>query len=219
MQIGVIAPNQALRAGLRALLSAGGYPSTTWQAADVFQVVYEAASAAEYIQDTPPVDLLVIVADSLDRSDIQRLLSGDEGRLAILLLSDDPGQGLRLRELPLRGWGVLPLDASAEELRAALWAIQEGLVVGTQRLLAPALTRSQLVAGQEDQPLEQALTERENQVLQLLAHGLANKQIALTLRISEHTVKFHISSIYNKLGASNRTEAVRLGMQRGLVVL
>ncbi len=56
-------------------------------------------------------------------------------------------------------------------------------------------------------------------MLQLLAHGLANKQIALALGISEHTVKFHISSIYTKLGASNRTEAVRLGMQRGLVVL
>jgi DNA-binding NarL/FixJ family response regulator len=56
-------------------------------------------------------------------------------------------------------------------------------------------------------------------VLQLLAHGLANKQIALALNISEHTVKFHVSSIYNKLGATNRTEAVRAGVQRGLVVL
>jgi DNA-binding NarL/FixJ family response regulator len=226
MQIGVIAPNQALRAGLRALLGAGGgYPPAAWQAATgaaahaAFQVVYEAASAAEFIQDAPPVDLLVVVADSLDQSDIKRFLPEDESRLAMLLLCDDPRQALALRELPLSGWGVLPLDTSAEELQAALWAIQEGLVVGTQRLLAPALAQPQLVVRQEAQSLEEALTERENQVLQLLAHGLANKQIALALRISEHTVKFHISSIYTKLGATNRTEAVRLGMQRGLVVL
>jgi DNA-binding NarL/FixJ family response regulator len=56
-------------------------------------------------------------------------------------------------------------------------------------------------------------------VLQLLAQGLANKQIALTLGISEHTVKFHISGVYSKLGATNRTEAVRLGVRKGLVVL
>ena len=56
-------------------------------------------------------------------------------------------------------------------------------------------------------------------MLQLLAQGLANKQIALALGISEHTVKFHISSIYAKLGATNRAEAVRLGVLRGLIVL
>jgi DNA-binding NarL/FixJ family response regulator len=70
----------------------------------------------------------------------------------------------------------------------------------------------------EDQLIE-PLTERELEVLQQLAQGLANKQIALSLGISEHTVKFHISGIYSKLGATNRTEAVRLGVRRGLVVL
>ncbi len=63
------------------------------------------------------------------------------------------------------------------------------------------------------------LTARELQVLQLLARGLPNKQIALQLGISEHTVKFHVSSIYARLGVSSRTEAVRRGVQQGLVVL
>jgi DNA-binding NarL/FixJ family response regulator len=63
------------------------------------------------------------------------------------------------------------------------------------------------------------LTARELQVLQLLARGLANKQIALQMGISEHTVKFHVSSIYARLGVSSRTEAVRLGVQQGLVIL
>jgi NarL family two-component system response regulator YdfI len=63
------------------------------------------------------------------------------------------------------------------------------------------------------------LTEREGQVLQCIAQGLANKQIAVALGISEHTVKFHLSSIYSKLGATNRTEAVRLGTLQGIIVL
>ena len=58
-----------------------------------------------------------------------------------------------------------------------------------------------------------------NQVLELLARGLANKQIAVSLGISEHTAKFHVSSIYSKLGATNRAEAVRTGIQKGLVSL
>jgi RNA polymerase sigma factor (sigma-70 family) len=63
------------------------------------------------------------------------------------------------------------------------------------------------------------LTERERQVLQLTAQGLANKQIATSLDISENTVKFHLSSLYTKLGVTSRTEAVRAGARRGWVVL
>ena len=70
-----------------------------------------------------------------------------------------------------------------------------------------------------DDPLIDPLAARELEGLQLLAQGQANKQIALDLAISEHTVKFHVSSIYTKLGAANRTEAVRLGVRRGLVLL
>jgi DNA-binding NarL/FixJ family response regulator len=69
-----------------------------------------------------------------------------------------------------------------------------------------------------EQPID-PLTDREIEVLQLLAQGMANKQIALQLGISEHTVKFHISGIYTKLGATNRTAAVRLGVRRGLILL
>lgn len=66
---------------------------------------------------------------------------------------------------------------------------------------------------------EEELTEREREVLELLARGLANKEIANELIISERTVKFHVSAILAKLGAGNRTEAVRMAAQRGLVKL
>jgi DNA-binding NarL/FixJ family response regulator len=72
----------------------------------------------------------------------------------------------------------------------------------------------------ENEPLERGpLTERESEVIGLLAKGLANKQIALSLGISEHTVKFHVSSIYTKLNVTNRTEAVREGLLGGWIAL
>jgi NarL family two-component system response regulator YdfI len=71
-------------------------------------------------------------------------------------------------------------------------------------------------AGEDDVPAE-ALTPRELEVLELVADGLANKSIAAKLAISDQTVKFHVRSICDKLGAANRTEAVRLGLRRGLI--
>lgn len=219
MRIGVIAPNLALRAGIRALLSTRDSEITALNAEVPFQVVYEGASAVELIQAAPSIEVLILADETIDWATLPQALPEDEARLAILLLNDDPQPTHRLAELPLCGWGILPLDISAEELQAALWAIHEGLVVGTPQLFAPALTRPQLIGGPVTDPASTTLTERENQVLQHLARGLANKQIALALSISEHTVKFHISSIYTKLGTTNRTEAVRAGVQRGLVVL
>jgi len=67
--------------------------------------------------------------------------------------------------------------------------------------------------------LPDPLTARENEVLQMIALGLANKQIAARLYISEHTVKFHLSSLYAKLNVSSRTEAVRAGLGLGLISL
>ena len=74
-------------------------------------------------------------------------------------------------------------------------------------------------APEEDWEFEESLTPREIQVLELLAEGLPNKAIAERLRISDQTVKFHVSSISGKLGAANRTDAVRRAVRRGLITL
>jgi DNA-binding NarL/FixJ family response regulator len=71
----------------------------------------------------------------------------------------------------------------------------------------------------EEDDFDEPLTPREVQVLELLAEGLPNKAIAARLRISDQTVKFHVSSISGKLGAKNRTDAVRLAVRRGLITL
>jgi DNA-binding NarL/FixJ family response regulator len=74
-------------------------------------------------------------------------------------------------------------------------------------------------SAQDDPPLVEPLTAREMQVLGLLADGLPNKAIASCLGLSDETVKFHLAAIFGKLGASNRTDAVRIALRRGLVAL
>jgi len=73
--------------------------------------------------------------------------------------------------------------------------------------------------GRDEEPLAEPLTTREREVLALVAEGLSNKAIAEELRISDQTVKFHVASITGKLGAANRTEAVRRAVRQGLIVL
>ncbi len=113
----------------------------------------------------------------------------------------------------------LPADnPSPAQLVAALEAAAAGLVVihpaGVDSVAPPVAAASQPLA-----ELAEPLTPRENEVLQMLAGGLANKEIAARLAISEHTVKFHVASILGKLGAGSRTEAVALGIRRGIVLL
>jgi len=135
----------------------------------------------------------------------------------VLLLSDDPDEATRLTDLPV--WGILPLEAGAEELSAAVHALAEGLWTGSPALTRNLLERHPVALMEGAEEVVDPLTERERQVLQLTAEGLANKQIAAALEISEHTVKFHLSSLYAKLGVTSRTEAVRAGARRGWVVL
>jgi DNA-binding NarL/FixJ family response regulator len=139
-----------------------------------------------------------------------------ETQLGLLWINDDLKAAQALRGLPLSAWGLLSSEASSEELIAAVHAIHQGLIVAPRVQLDSLWGKNP--PSETDELIEQ-LTPRETEVLELLAQGLANKQIALDLEISEHTVKFHVSSIYAKLGATNRMEAVRLGLQLGLITL
>ncbi|MDQ3006003.1 MAG: response regulator transcription factor, partial [Chloroflexota bacterium] len=152
-------------------------------------------------------------ADVMITSASSRLSATDEtdpvSSTATLLLSDRPLNVREMRRL-FKVWGILPNDVSAEELTAAVHALSQGLIVGTSALLFES----------EGESLSQGpLSDRESEVLGLLAKGFANKQIAFALGISEHTVKFHVSSIYTKLNVTNRTEALREGLRGGWIAL
>ncbi len=116
----------------------------------------------------------------------------------------------------LRAW--LPLNASGAEIAAALIAVANDLTV----LTGPQVRR--WLPGIEPnrdsrETFVESLTPREVQVLRMLADGLGNKELADRLGISEHTIKFHVAQILAKLGAASRTEAVTIGIKRGLVPL
>ena len=187
----------ALRAGLRALLSSDktvkvlASPDSLDDENEA-DVVITSASRTPFLRGSAPVNN-----------------EADSASAAILLLGEDHPNVQDMKRMA-RVWGILPADSSAEELTAAIHALSQGLVVGPPNLLFES----------ESEPLERGpLTERESEVLALLARGLANKQIAVSLGISEHTVKFHVSSIYTKLNVTNRTEAVREGLRGGWIAL
>lgn len=118
-----------------------------------------------------------------------------------------------------RAWAYLPRDASAEQLLAAIQAVGAGLVALEPTIGEHLLTPTALPMGGTGEEPAETLTPREREVLQLVALGLPNKTVAARLGISEHTVKFHVAAILAKLGAGSRTEAVHLGIRRGLVTL
>jgi DNA-binding NarL/FixJ family response regulator len=196
IRTGILAPGLALRLGLREVL----------RSLVDMEVVADASSPS----GLPPLDVLVLgSADYLSEL--------GEAAPPILLLTNDPAEAARLADFPV--WGALPLEAGPEELSAALHALAEGLWAGSPALMANLFERHLALSPGEAEPVIDPLTGRERQVLQLAAEGLANKQIAASLEISENTVKFHLSSLYAKLGVTSRTEAVRAGARRGWVIL
>jgi len=127
--------------------------------------------------------------------------------IVLLVPEPDPAVVNQIRRAGVGGF--LQSNASSEQIVQAIKSVASGLMV-FDRALAPQ--------SPDDELLEQ-LTSRENEVLRLLADGLGNKEIAVKLSISEHTIKFHIHSILGKLGAASRTEAVTRGLRRGIIEL
>jgi len=153
-------------------------------------------------------DVLLVDAESLPESDWHSLA---ELAIPVLLLAPAADAGLAASAMRAGICGVILSDAPPAEIEAAVQAIHAGLVV-----IAPQFV-------QEPEPptaeMPDPLSERELEVLDLVAEGLSNKLIAHRLNISEHTVKTHVASIFGKLGASTRTEAVSQAIRRGLVML
>lgn len=135
--------------------------------------------------------------------------------IPVLVLVSDEGRAARALSRGARG--VLLRTSEPEALSAALQAVARGLVV-----VEPALLNILLPEpgdSVEPEPLSEALTGRELEVLHLLAAGLSNKAIAGRLEFSEHTAKFHVAQILSKLGVESRTEAVVRAAQLGLILL
>lgn len=187
-----------------------------------FEVVSEAANGEELVNKavsfTPDVILLDLEMPEMDGVEaLKQLRKKCPGVNAIVFTAFDTDERI-VGALQAGAKGYLLKGAPREELFQAIRVVSQGGSL-LQPLVASKLI--QHMSGQADQPesLYENLTEREMDVIKLLAQGKTNKEIASELFVTERTVKFHVSSILGKLGAGNRTEAVSIAAQHGLVTL
>lgn len=194
-----------------------------------FEVIAECANGEEAVrmvtQLHPDVLLLDLEMPVMDGVETIRRLSQQTGMPRIIVFTAFDDDERIIHAIQAGANGYLLKDAPREEIFKAIHVAMSG-----GSLLQPVVASKLLHhVGQQQQrnipirgsmPMQvEELTERELEVLRLLAQGMPNKEIATHLIISERTAKFHVSSIMGKLGATNRTEAVSLAVQRGLITL
>ena len=208
----VAAASPVVRAGLETLVRAS--PSLLLVGASP-----GGTALAQQMEDLQP-DVVLLTLDSNDESSLELLMLGtDPNAPAVVLVLDEPNRARTAEALRSGARAILPREAAATEIIAAVEAAAAGLVVLHPDAVDPLLPGPSSAAREPPPAPQQALTPREIEVLAMLAEGLGNKEIAWRLSISEHTVKFHISSIFTKLNATSRTEAVTLGIRQGLILI
>jgi DNA-binding NarL/FixJ family response regulator len=180
-----------------------------------FEVVGEAGTGAEAVAEAarlrPDVVLMDLEMPELDGIEAIRLLRAADPNVQVVVLTAFDTDERIVGALQAGAQGYLLKGAPRAEIFAAIRTVSAGGAL-LPPVVASKLLRQVRAAEQPD-----ALTAREKEVLGLVTAGLANQDIAARLFISERTVKFHVSSLLAKLGAKNRTQAVRVARERGLV--
>ncbi len=167
----------------------------------------------------PDVLLERSVLDDLEDSELPDLDPQHVARVVLVAESEFTAALAAIQATDSALRGVLPTWASAREIEAAIEAAAAGLLVLHPDVAEHLATTSGAPSRALNAAPGQQLSPRESEILNLLAAGLGNKEIAWRLKISDHTVKFHVTSIFNKLNASSRAEAVAIGVRRGLIIL
>ncbi len=181
-----------------------------------FQVVAEASSGQEAVEKAaalqPDVVLLDLEMPGMDGVEALKSLHARQPALRALVFTAFDTDERILGAVRAGAQGYLLKGAPREELFHAI-----RVVSGGGSLLQPVVASKLLQHMSNGSLKAPALTRREMEVLALLGQGMSNREIAEALVISERTAKFHVSSILSKLGASNRTEAVSIAVQQGLI--
>jgi DNA-binding NarL/FixJ family response regulator len=209
----LIADDQALvRAGFHKLLETAG-----------IDVVGEAADGREAVDMAralrPSIVLMDIRMPRLDGIEATRLLTADAEGIRVLILTTFGLDDYVYEALRAGASGFMLKDAPPEELLAAIEVVARG-----DALIAPAVTRTVIEefvrrapAASAPAPVLDGLTEREREVLELLARGMSNAEIAERLVVSAGTVKTHVAHVLGKLGLRDRVQAVILAYESGLI--
>lgn len=214
LSVMVHAENSIMRAGLESIIRS--HPDLS-----VIGSSSNSVSLLKLVEELQPDVVLLewLEDDNEPVWETLQALGTELSRPALIVLADYEDNDWTTDALNKGVRAILPQSASTDEIIATVVAVAVGLVV-----LPPDLVEDLLPQNSSSPPVLpaspiQALTPREIEVLGMLALGLGNKTIASRLGISEHTVKFHVSSIFTKLNASSRTEAVTLGARLGLIML
>lgn len=197
----------AMRTGLRALLERDQLLEVTGEAASGEELLTQAASTA------PDLVLIDLGHNGEGLNTLWRLRR-EAPRVPVLVLTDSPNDTRTLPALQAGARGCLPRTATGAELGQAVHSAAAG-----ESILNSGATAALLDRLRGEEPEVESLTPRETEVLQWVSSGLTNKAIAYKLGISEHTVKFHLSSAMSKLGAASRAEAVATAIRRGSISL
>ncbi len=187
----------------------------------VFKLVGSApglVGLAERVRDIQP-DVVLIDLPQADTQFVSIAASLEQGDAAVVALIDGPNANWISRILRAGVRALLARESSAGEIHSAIQAASSGMVLLDPEIARDLVARSRPDSSENTLETVEELTAREIEVLRMMAEGLGNKEIASRLGISDHTVKFHISSILAKVGASSRTEAVTLGIRMGLILL
>ncbi|MEM7353570.1 MAG: response regulator transcription factor [Acidobacteriota bacterium] len=200
--------HEVVREGLRALI--GTEPDL-----EVVGEAEDAEQATQLIESTPADVLLLDLV--LPHSNGLQVLAASRQRqpeLRVLILTSFSEDDQVLRAVELGAQGYMLKDSRADELLDAIRRVHRG-----QTVLAPAVAGTVVSGLSRNEPpaLPEALTERETEVLILLAGGLSNREIAAELTISERTVRAHVGNVLAKLDLSNRTQAALYAVREGLV--
>jgi DNA-binding NarL/FixJ family response regulator len=221
----IIAASDVVRAGLESLVSGEADFTIVGSAVDLSDLAKHGAEGG-----SPDVVIFDVERRGESREALRHLIeSVYEGHdvPALVVIGGEREEWLMeaLRTGVVRA--TLPREASSGEIIAAVAAVSTGLFAIDSETFAAVLSSSTSIADDQSdgersspvEPLLDALTSREREVLDMLAQGLSNKEVAWRMKISEHTVKFHVASIFAKLGASTRTEAVMHGIRQGLIMI
>ncbi len=206
MRILIVDDHKIVRDGIRFMLSDS----------PEIEIVGEAGSAEAMFEiiEADPVDvvLLDIRMEGMTGLDALGRIASDFPQVRVLMLSMHDQPGYVRRAIELGASGYLLKSAGRDEILAAIAAVSEGETYVHGSLMEPLLAEVTGVPRQTGR-----LSPREQQVLQLIANGSENKQIARELRLSEATIKTYIRGVFHRLDVSSRAEAVAVGLRIGLI--
>lgn len=209
LRVAVVAEDPLARAGLGALVSEPHRVEVVAQGGGVADVLGLGRGGSEGA-DQPAVDVLVVDGA------ISATAVAPSSIVGVVAIVRDEGEARSALDHGVRG--VVRRESGARVMHAIVRAVSDGLIAIDPALGEPWSAESDRERASASARSE-ALTPRESEVLQLLAEGMANKEIASRLGISDHTVKFHVNALMAKLGVQSRTEAVVRAARKGWLLL